>query len=505
MVEREDQKIGRYDIKEVIGRGSMGVVYLAYDPALEREVAVKTIETHLESEQEELEVFIERFKREAKAAAKLSHPGIITIYDFGFVNDTTPYIVMEYVKGKTLKRYFEEKIRFEFDIIKDIIIQIAKALDYAHKAGIVHRDIKPANIIIQDDFRIKIADFGIAKLPHSELTKTGEILGTPNYMSPEQITGLPADYRADIFSIGVIMYQLLTGEKPFAGDSFGSLSYRIVHERPLSPKVLNPSIPDNYSEITIALLEKDRNKRPSLDKLIDTLEETPIGKVETPLISEPKDIHQFTTQEIGLKELSLLDNAILFFKRNISTLISILFMLIIVVVLVYVSNTSRDNSLPSKSVEQSNKILPGEAKKGESIEQPSSRSQIETQNDKEDVTIDKQPVEKETIISSEKIEEAKPIITIFNVRHIHIVGSCSGALLFYDNGIEFKARGKDYRRWRYDKLRGYEIDGLFLVIKTFEIQDYDVIKVANRDFKFRLPDYESSKKVFALLKQKINR
>ena len=505
MAERENQKIGRYGVKEVIGRGSMGVVYLAYDPVLDREVAVKTIETQLESEREELEIFIERFKREAKAAAKLSHPGIIIIYDFGFVNDTTPYIVMEYVKGKTLKRYFEEKIRFGVDVIKDIIIQIAKALDYAHKAGIVHRDIKPANIIIQDDFSIKIADFGIARLPHSELTKTGEILGTPNYMSPEQITGIPADYRADIFSVGVIMYQLLTGDKPFVGDSFGSLSYRIVHEQPLSPKVLNPSIPDSYSEITMALLEKDRNKRPSLDKLISVLEETPIDKVETNLILEEKDLHQLTTKEIGLKELSLLDSGILFFKRNIKALISLLFVLIIVVILVYISNGSRDNTLLSKSVSPSNNTFLEGTKQDESIKQLGSGSEVEKEDDKEGVIVDKLQAEKESIISREKTKEAKPIIIISNVKHIHTVGSCSGSLIFYDNEVEYKTRGKDYRSWRYDKLRGYEMDGLFLIIKTYERQDYDIIKIANRNFKFSLPNYELSKEVFVLLKEKINK
>ncbi len=268
MNEKQLEKINRYEIRDIIGRGSMGVVYLAYDPVLEREVAIKTIETGLEDKESEFEVFIERFKREAKAAAKLSHQGIITIFDFGFIDEKKPFIVMEYIKGKSLKKYFEENIRFELSVIKNIVIQISKALDYAHKAGIVHRDIKPANIIIQDDFTIKIADFGIAKLPQSELTKTGEIIGTPSYMSPEQITGIPADYRADLFSLGVILYQFLTGERPFLGESFGSLSYRIVHEQPLAPKVINPSIPDVYSNITMALLEKDRNKRPSLEKVI---------------------------------------------------------------------------------------------------------------------------------------------------------------------------------------------------------------------------------------------
>ncbi len=506
MNEKQLEKINRYEIRDIIGRGSMGVVYLAYDPVLEREVAIKTIETDLEDKESEFEVFIERFKREAKAAAKLSHQGIITIFDFGFIDEKKPFIVMEYIKGKSLKKYFEENIRFELSVIKDIVIQISKALDYAHKAGIVHRDIKPANIIIQDDFTIKIADFGIAKLPQSELTKTGEIIGTPSYMSPEQITGISADYRADLFSLGVILYQFLTGERPFLGESFGSLSYRIVHEQPLAPKVINPSIPDVYSNITMALLEKDRNKRPSLEKVISELEKTPLNNIDYSSITNNENLHQYTTKEVVLEELSLKDKLLFFIKENNKIITGIILIIIIILLLVFVSINDKRVTKDVSNISEG---------KGEMLRETKSADNKKERNDKQindyrikeidTVKVDEREAE---IVEDKEVIKSKlldAILLIDNVKHMHTIGSCSGSLIFYDEYIEYRTDTKDYRKWRYDKLRGYELSSMFLIIKTYEKLDYDVVKIANRDFKFKLPKNVENDKIYSILKEKISK
>ena len=183
--------------------------------------------------------FRERFIREAQTAGILSHPHIVTIHDIGEEVDTqTSFIAMEYIEGKNLKSLLNERADFSYDQIAEMIAQVAEAIDYAHRKGIVHRDVKPANIIITTDDKVKITDFGIAKIASSNLTTTGQFLGTPNYMSPEQVTGAPVDGRSDIFSLGVVLYELLTHRKPFVGDNLTSISYKIVHEDFTPPQSL---------------------------------------------------------------------------------------------------------------------------------------------------------------------------------------------------------------------------------------------------------------------------
>ncbi len=233
-------RIGRYKVVRELGRGAMGVVYHAVDPNIGRPVAIKTI--RLGGKPEERERMRERLFREARAAGSLSHPGIVTIYDVEQQGETA-YIAMEYVDGKTLDHLLTSSETLAPERIFSVLAQTAVALDYAHQKGIVHRDIKPANIMIAADGTAKITDFGIAKATASEqFTLTGTIVGTPHYMSPEQVQGKPVDGRADQFSLGVIAYEILTGDKPFTGDQIHTVVFKIVAEEPPPPNRLNPTL-----------------------------------------------------------------------------------------------------------------------------------------------------------------------------------------------------------------------------------------------------------------------
>lgn len=263
IMNRIPEKLGRYRLISEVGRGAMGVVYKAHDPVIEREVAIKAIELTFETTAQEKQIYLSRFYREAKAAGKLNHPNIVTIYDVDQDKATgTPFIVMEYLEGTNLQEIISDGILLPFDDVNHVIMQVASALSYAHKQGVVHRDIKSANILIVEQMKAKITDFGIARLPSSDLTKTGQYMGTPNYMSPEQIDGkIAVDGRSDLFSLGVIFYLLITGERPFSGDSFTSISYKIVHVDPIPPRIINPAVPDVYNRILQRLLSKDPAQR----------------------------------------------------------------------------------------------------------------------------------------------------------------------------------------------------------------------------------------------------
>ncbi|HVO50374.1 MAG TPA: protein kinase [Thermoanaerobaculia bacterium] len=240
-----------------LGKGAMGVVYLGRDPVIGRRVALKTIRATAEDDSEQRE-FNERFMREAQAAGTLSHPNIVTIHDVGEEVETqTSFIAMEYVEGKNLKQLLKEKVAFSWDRVAEIVMSVADALDYAHRRGIVHRDVKPANIILTTDGTVKITDFGIAKIETSSLTETGQFLGTPNYMSPEQVTGEAVDGRSDLFSLGVVLYELLTKRKPFIGDNLTSISYKIVHEEYPAPQTYDATIPGEFNPILARALAKD--------------------------------------------------------------------------------------------------------------------------------------------------------------------------------------------------------------------------------------------------------
>jgi len=249
------QKLGKYELRRELGRGAMGVVYEAFDPSIERVVALKTIRRD-QLEGAEGQDAIGRFQREAKAAGRLNHPNIVSIYDFG-EDSGTAYIAMEFVSGRELKSYFENNERFPIADVEHLMSQLLDALEYSHQYGVVHRDIKPANIILLPDRRVKVADFGIARIESSQYTQAGTVLGTPAYMSPEQFMGQTVDGRSDIFSAGVVLYQFLTGERPFSGTAT-TIMHKVLMEEPLPPSMLNVQVPKRFD----AVIKKAMTKRP---------------------------------------------------------------------------------------------------------------------------------------------------------------------------------------------------------------------------------------------------
>lgn len=256
--EKTGEKLGRYEILSELGQGAMGVVYKAIDPLIDRAVAIKTIK--LDLSRDELANFEERFYREAKSAGRLNHPNIVTIHDVG-KTDNVAYMAMEFLEGRALREVLDVHTAMSIDEIVDIAAQIADGLAYAHENGIVHRDIKPANIMLVRDGIAKITDFGIAQTPTGSRTLAGTVLGSPKYMAPEQVLGKTVDGRSDLFSLGVVLYEMLTGESPFNGDNINTTMYRILNETPVPPKTLTPRIPDVFNAIVAKLLAKHPDER----------------------------------------------------------------------------------------------------------------------------------------------------------------------------------------------------------------------------------------------------
>ncbi len=253
--------LGHYEVEKEIGRGAMGVVYLGRDPKINRTVAIKTLSLAEEFEGSDLENVTRRFFKEAEVAGQLNHPNIVTVYDAGQEHDLT-YMAMEYLDGHDLTYYIKDKQKPKVDWVLDIVWHVAGALDYAHQQGIVHRDIKPANIMyLPEDGTVKITDFGIARVADSNTTKTGTALGTPSYMSPEQISGERVKGSSDFFSLGVTMYELLTGELPFQGDSLAAMIYQITSKRHKNINQLRKRLPPCVKTIVDKLLQKDPKKR----------------------------------------------------------------------------------------------------------------------------------------------------------------------------------------------------------------------------------------------------
>jgi hypothetical protein len=251
------QTVGRYEITGELGRGAMGVVYKAQDPTIGRTVALKTM--RLDVHGLETSDVLRRFKNEARAAGLLTHPNIVTIYDAG-EQDGMFFIAMEFMEGTTLQALLNDKRLLSPEETIRISRQICKGLDYAHANGIVHRDVKPANIMIAADGTVKIMDFGIAKTGGG-LTSTGQVLGTPNYMSPEQVKGKELDGRSDLFSFGVVLYEMVTGEKPFVGQNVTTIIYKIVHETPIPPRDLDVTVHPGLSMVVTKALAKAPDER----------------------------------------------------------------------------------------------------------------------------------------------------------------------------------------------------------------------------------------------------
>ena len=264
-------KLGKYEIRRELGKGAMGVVYEGFDPVIERTVAIKTIRSEQLEKSQAVEI-LARFKREAQAAGRLNHPNIVAIYDYDEVvaegdrtssegeSDRVAFIAMEFIKGRELKDYFDANQRFVLKEIERIMGELLDALNHAHTHGVVHRDMKPANVILLADGRVKVADFGIARIETSELTQAGTVLGTPSYMSPEQFLGQPVDGRSDLFSCGVMLYQFLTGEKPFTG-TVTTIMHKVLKEEPLPPSMLNVTLPPTWDAVVKKAMAKNPAER----------------------------------------------------------------------------------------------------------------------------------------------------------------------------------------------------------------------------------------------------
>src|SRR2546421_7656223 len=260
----ELKTLGRYNLERTLGKGAMGVVYEGLDPRLGRRVAIKTIlKSHLD--EDTARDYSMRFVREAQAVARLNHPNIVQVYDFGEEGDIA-YLVMEFIKGKELKTFFDANERFDLKEAVRIMAELCDALDSAHNAGITHRDIKPANVMLDAQARTKLTDFGVARVQDSdktsvERTQGGTMVGTPAYMSPEQITAGTIDKRTDVFSAGIILYQFLTGEKPFTGSGAWTIAKKIIQEEPPLPSSLNNAVTPLFDAVVNKALAKNPDQR----------------------------------------------------------------------------------------------------------------------------------------------------------------------------------------------------------------------------------------------------
>jgi eukaryotic-like serine/threonine-protein kinase len=262
MATRVGTNLGRYEIEEELGRGAMGVVYRARDPKIDRTVAIKTVSlSGLGPDAEE--EYRQRFIVEARAAGRLSHPGIVAIFDVGEEAETrAPYLVMEYLEGQSLHQLLSgENCRLRLSTALSLAQKIAEALHYAHQQGVVHRDIKPANILVAADGHPKIADFGIAKLNQTDLTLPGQVLGSPAYMAPEQLSAEHVDGRSDLFSLGVILYFMLTGHRPFQGNSTATVCFKLANHEPLTIMAFDSSFPPELDEVVSRAIAKDPTQR----------------------------------------------------------------------------------------------------------------------------------------------------------------------------------------------------------------------------------------------------
>jgi len=254
--------IGRYQITGSLGYGAMGAVYKAFDPLIKRPLAIKTVRLDTPGDSPQHRAFVERFYQEARISGTLSHPGIVTLFDIG-EEGGVPFFAMEFVDGRTIAEILAEGTRFKPETVIGLVSQVAAALDYAHSRGVIHRDIKPANLILYESEKVKVTDFGIAKLADADITHAGALLGTPSYMSPEQAMGEKLDGRSDIFSLGVVAFEMLSGYQPFPGPNVTSILYKLVHVDPIEPADLEllGLVPHKWREVFQKVLAKKPERR----------------------------------------------------------------------------------------------------------------------------------------------------------------------------------------------------------------------------------------------------
>jgi eukaryotic-like serine/threonine-protein kinase len=281
--------LGRYEVVSLLGQGGMGAVYKARDPALDRVVALKTINPVLLAGGELRDEYLERFRREARAAGRLSHPHIVSVYDLGFDEaGATPFIVMEYVAGVSLETLLKENPTLPVTQALEMVEQIASALDEAHRHGVVHRDIKPANVFVDPRGRVKVGDFGVARLEGSELTQAGVSFGTPGYAAPEVVRGGTADVRSDVFALGVLAYRLLAGKRAFSGATREAVAIDILEREPPPPQALRAEVPEHVSAAVMRTLAKSPEARtPTAGAFLQELNVSPGAEMTASVVSRP--------------------------------------------------------------------------------------------------------------------------------------------------------------------------------------------------------------------------
>ncbi len=263
-------QIGRYEVQSVIGRGAMGVIYRAHDPAIDRLVALKLVRADLLSG-DEREDYLKRFRQEAQAAGRCMHPNIVAIYDFA-LHEGNPFLAMEYVQGISLAEALARGTRFRIAEAVYIVRQMLDALACAHALGVVHRDVKPANVLLLASGHVKVTDFGISRIETSHLTQTGSVVGTPSYMSPEQCRAGQVDARSDVFSAGAVLYELLSGERPFSGRTFSQVMHQVMNEDPADIREKVPGLPSPvYAALRRALEKRPEDRFPSAQAMADVL------------------------------------------------------------------------------------------------------------------------------------------------------------------------------------------------------------------------------------------
>ncbi len=280
------EKLGKYEIRGTLGRGAMGVVYDGWDPLIERRVAIKTVRLPNE-EDTEAGQGLARFRREAQAAGRLQHPNIVAVYDYGETGDIA-YLVMEFVDGRSLKSALDADERFPVAELVRVMQQLLQALQYSHDHGVVHRDIKPANIMLTRAGQVKVADFGVARIESSSMTQVGTVLGTPAYMSPEQLAGQTVDLRSDIYSAGVVLYQLLTGDRPYHGSNLTSIYHQALNSEPIPPSKLAVTVPPAFDPVVArAMAKRPQERFASSDEFAAAIRAA--GEEQAPLMAAEPD------------------------------------------------------------------------------------------------------------------------------------------------------------------------------------------------------------------------
>ena len=283
------ERIGRYVVQSVIGRGAMGVIYKAHDPSIDRPIAIKLVRADLLTG-EDREEYLERFRREAQAAGRCMHPNIVAIHDFA-LHDGNPYIAMEFVQGVSLSDALARDMKFQPAEAAYIVRQLLDALECAHGLGIVHRDVKPANILLLPGGRVKVTDFGISHIESSHLTHSGAVIGTPSYMSPEQCRGENVDRRSDIFSTGAVLYQLVTGERPFPGKTFTEVMRQVLEHEPRDIREKVPSAPASLQAVlSRAMAKQPADRYPTAQAMADALRDALRGDTAATLVTSDRTI-----------------------------------------------------------------------------------------------------------------------------------------------------------------------------------------------------------------------